>query len=297
MAPLCWAALGVVSAAFQAQPPFRSRTDLVLLPVTARGADGRVVRDLVAADFRVFENGRPQQIAIFSGDQVPTAISLLLDTSASMRPSLGSAQSAARAIVDRLGPKDVGQVVSFNSTVDIRQDFTADHALLKRAIDTTQADGATALYNAVYIALRALQKQRLAGQVDVWREAIILLSDGEDTMSLLEFDQVLDAARRSQTLIYTIGLQVGSDSLRRRTQDGAFVLRQLADQTGGRTYLVEDIRQLESVYKEIYEAIAASYMLGYVPALDAPGGAWRSVSVAVDRPGVVARTRAGYFRR
>jgi Ca-activated chloride channel family protein len=288
----------LVSVASQAPQPFRSRAELVLLPVTARDVDGRVVRDLVAADFRVFENGRPQQIAIFSGDQVPTAISLLLDTSASMRPNLTSAQTAARAIVDRLGPKDVGQVVSFNSTVDIRQDFTADHSLLKRAIDTTQADGATALYNAVYIALRALQKQRLTGQVDVWREAIILLSDGEDTMSLLEFDQVLDAARRSQTLIYTIGLQVGGgDSLRRRTQDGAFVLRQLADQTGGRTYLVEDARQLESVYKEIYEAIAASYMLGYVPALDGPGGAWRSVSVAVARPGVVARTRAGYFRR
>ena len=301
LAAACASCAGIVlsAAAFQepAQAPrFRSHSELVLLPVTARDVQGHVVRDLVEADFRIFENGRPQQIAMFSGDHIPTAISLLLDTSASMQPNLGATQAAADAIVDRLGPKDIGQVVAFNSTVDVRQDFTNDHVLLRRAIDSTRADGSTALYNAVYIALRALQRQRPADS-DVRREAIILLSDGDDTVSLLDFDRVLDAARRSQTLIYTIDLQIGPETRAQlRGKDSAYVLRQLAEQTGGRTYAVADVRQLDNVYKEIYDAIAASYMLGYVPLPDAPGGDWRAISIAVTRPGVVARTRAGFFR-
>ena len=293
------ACIALSAGEFQSTPQsarlFRSHTELVLLPVTARDVQGHVVRDLVAADFRIFENGRPQQIAMFSGDQIPTAISLLLDTSASMQPNLPATQTAAVAIVDRLGPSDVGQIVAFNSTVDIRQDFTSDHVLLRRAVDTTHADGSTALYNAVYIALRGLQRQRPTGS-DIRREAIILLSDGEDTVSVLDFDRVLDAARRSQTLIYTIDLQIGTERVQQRASDGAYVLRQLAEQTGGRTYAVNDLRQLDGVYKEIYDAIAASYMLGYVPMPDAPGGDWRAISIAVTRPGVIARTRAGYFR-
>jgi Ca-activated chloride channel family protein len=304
LAVVCASCAGIVLSAGSLQTPsqtpppaFRSRSELVLLPVTARDVQGRVVRDLVEADFRIFENGRPQRIAMFSGDHIPTAVSLLVDTSASMQPNLAATQVAADAIVDRLGPADVGQVVAFNSTVDVRQDFTSDHALLRRAIDSTRADGSTALYNAVYIALRALQHQRPSNS-EIRREAIILLSDGEDTVSLLDFDRVLDAARRSQTLIYTIDLQIGPGTPQQmRGKDSAYVLRQLAEQTGGRTYAVTDVHQLDNVYKEIYDAIAASYMLGYVPLPDAPGGDWRSISISVTRPGVVARTRAGYFRQ
>jgi Ca-activated chloride channel family protein len=295
---VCWTSLGGVAlSAWGLQEPsrFRSQAELVLLPVTARDQSGRVVRDLVAADFRIFENGRPQQLTVFSGDHIPTAISLLLDTSASMEPNLPATQAAASAIIERLGQADVCQVVAFNSTTDIRQDFTHDHQLLRRAIETTHANGATALYNSVYIALRALQKQRPSGQ-ELRREAIILLSDGDDTASLVEFDQVLEAARRSQTLIYTIGLQIGSDPYRLRSGDGPFVLRRLAEDTGGRAYFINDVRQLDAIYTEIYEAIAASYTLGYVPVADAAGGDWRALSVAVDRPGVVAKTRAGYYR-
>ena len=113
---------------------------------------------------------------------------------------------------------------------------------------------------------------------------------------MLDFDRVLDAALRSQTLIYTIDLRVGSAVAQPRGKDSAYVLRQLVEQTGGRTYSVTDVHQLDNVYKEIYDAIAASYMLGYVPKADAPGGDWRAISIAVTRPGVVARTRAGYFR-
>jgi Ca-activated chloride channel family protein len=284
-------ALGVVQ-----QPTFRSKAELVLLPVTARDSSGRVVKDLVAADFHVFENGRPQRLSVFSGDRVPTALSLLLDTSASMEPNLGSAQAAAEGIVARLRQQDVAEVIAFNNSVDIRQDFTPSHALLRSAIASTRADGATSLYNAVYIALRSLQRSRPSNEGDLRREAIVVLSDGDDTSSVVAFDDVLDAARRSQTLIYTIALQPIGDATRLRMRDGLYVLRQLADQTGGKSYTVTNIHQLDDVYGEIYEAIAASYMLGYIPVADAPGGAWRTLSVAVDRPGVVARTRAGYFR-
>jgi Ca-activated chloride channel family protein len=246
-----------------------------------RDSSGQAVRDLIAADFRIFENGLPQQVAMFSGDRVPTALSLLVDTSASMQENLASAQAAASAIVGRLGP----------------QDFTNDHQRLRDAIASTHAQGATALYNAVYIALRSLQRSRPTMTSELRREAIIVLSDGQDTASLVAFEDVLDAARRSQTLIYTIGLQVSATAAAQPTRDGQFVLRKLADQTGGRAYTVSSLGQLDNVYSEIYDTITASYMLAYVPSTNAPGGAWRTISVAVDRPGVSARTRAGYFRR
>ncbi|MDQ2915261.1 MAG: VWA domain-containing protein [Chloroflexota bacterium] len=291
----CCLCLTFVTVTAQRSQPLRSRTELVVLPVTAQDARGRLVRDLVESDFRILENGRAQPITFFSDSHVPTAISLLIDTSASMEANLAATRVAASAIVGRLRSSDMGQVITFSTTVDVRQDFTSDHAQLQRAIESTSASGATALYNALYIGLRGLQKHRAPGS-DVHREAILLLSDGEDTASLVEFDQVLDVARASQTLIYTIDLQIGTDPIRQRTSPGGFVLRRLAEQTGGRTYLVTDVRQLDRVYEEIYDAIAASYVLAYMPLPDGSPNKWRVISVTVDRPGVTARTRAGYFQ-
>lgn len=194
----------VAAVAVQSPGPFKSGTELVLLPVSARDAAGRVVRDLVAADFRIFENGRPQQISHFSGRHLPVALSLLLDTSSSMQGPLEAAQVAAIALLDQMGPEDVAQLVAFNTTVDIRQDFSRDRQLLRRAISGTQAGGATALHNAVYIALRGLQKLRPTTS-ELRREAIVVLSAGQDTASAVTADQVVDAALRSQTLIYTLG--------------------------------------------------------------------------------------------
>ena len=129
-----------------------------------------------------------------------------------MDERMTTAQEAAIGFSQRLRPEDLAEIVDFDSRVDILQDFTNDAEQLERAIQRTSAGGSTSLYNAMYIALRDLAKAPLL-EADVRREAIVVLSDGEDTSSLVTFEEVLEQAKRSETAIYSIVRDV--DSVRR----------------------------------------------------------------------------------
>src|SRR5262249_39105376 len=138
--------------------PFRAGVEVVTLNVTAVDGARRYVTDLDRDDFLIFEDGRPQQITYFRKTGVSLALAFLIDTSASMDQTLPVAQEAAIGFVRELTPADVASVVDFDSRVRMRQDFTRDHEALEGAIRQTTAGGSTSLYNAVYIALRALTK-------------------------------------------------------------------------------------------------------------------------------------------
>jgi VWFA-related protein len=176
------------------QPAFRASVDVVSLNVTVTDGMNRYVTDLDPAEFSVFEDGIKQDITFFNRRQQPIALSLLLDTSASMEEHLPTLQIAATNFVKRLRASDIAQVIDFDSRVEIRQAFTSNQAELESAIKQTVAGGSTSLYNATYIALRELRKIRAVAEEDVRRQALIVFSDGEDTSSLVAFDEVLDAA-------------------------------------------------------------------------------------------------------
>ena len=216
---------------------FRSTVNLILLNVTVTGTGGRHVSDLAADDFHVLEEGRPQEVAFFSPANVPLSVSLVLDTSSSMDEEMPLAKQAAMDFVAKLRPGDVAEVVSFDSRVEVLQPLTSSRTLLEAAIQRLRAGGSTALYNAVYIVLKQFEKVKPATSDDVRRNVIVVLSDGEDTSSLVTFDQLLDTAKRSQTAIYAVGLglEEAGPSLRPAVRsDGEFGLRQLAQETGGR---------------------------------------------------------------
>jgi Ca-activated chloride channel family protein len=150
------------------------------------------------------------------------------------------------------------------------------------------------MYNAVYIALRELGKIRLGDEQEVpRRRAIVLLSDGEDTSSLVTFDEVLDVAQRSDSVIYAIGLGIEA-SATRRSADPSFVLTRLAQQTGGRAFFPTVAKDLAGVYADIRDELASQYLLAYISSSDRTGQ-WRRVNVRVNRPGVSVRTKQGYF--
>jgi Ca-activated chloride channel family protein len=150
------------------------------------------------------------------------------------------------------------------------------------------------MYNAVYIALRELGALATPPAGQVRRDVVVVLSDGEDTSSLVTFDHLLDAAKRSQTVIYTIGLGLGAAPTRRSAVPPEVALRTLARETGGRLFLARDGRGLSEVYDAIAEELASQYVLGYTSnALERPG--WRRVAVRVTRPNAQARTRPGYY--
>jgi Ca-activated chloride channel family protein len=282
--------------ALEAQrPSFRTGVDLVLLNVSVTAPGGRHVSGLSADDFDLFEDGRPQAVSFFSPANPALSISLLLDTSSSMEENLPLAQRAAMDFVAKLRPGDMAEVVDFDSRVEVLQPFTSDRSLLESAIERMRAGGSTALYNAVYIALKQLEKVRPQAGDDFRREVIVVLSDGEDTSSLVGFDELLDVAKRSQTAIYTIGLGLEPASSGIRQQTGEFVLRRLAQETGGQLFMAKQPSELSNVYTKIADDLTSQYVLGYLSSNVRRDGGWRNLAVRVHRPNLQARTRTGYY--
>jgi len=268
-----------LSATASAQDRFRAGVDLVSLNVTVMETS-RYVTDLDVADFEVYEDGVKQDISFFSKIQQPS--------------KLETAQEAAIGFVRRMRPGDVTEVVDFDSQVNILQSFTGDVAALERAIKQAMVNGSTALYNAIYISLKNLQKMRAKSGGQLRREAIIVLSDGDDTSSLVAYDEVLNLAKRSETVIYAIGLR-HSEQSRRDFKQAEFVLRQLSQETGGRVFYPTSVSELPKIYDQIAQELASQYSIGYTSKNQLRNGAWRRISIRITRPGLTARTRQGYF--
>jgi VWFA-related protein len=289
----------VVSAqagATKEQPTlFRSTIDVVSLNVTVVDGQNRYITDLTAADFSVFEDGVRQDLIVFNRTSLPIALSLLVDTSASMESRMRIAQDAAIGFVRKLRPQDLGQVVDFDSRVEVLQDFTNNVDELERSIRTTTAGGSTALHNALYISLRELAKIKARTAEDVRRRAIVVLSDGEDTSSLVAYEEVLELAKRSETAIYSIALQAKDAPQTKGFREAEFILRQFAQETGGRAFFPSRIEDLKDVYGQIADELSSQYSIGYASKNPRRDGAWRRIVVQVARPQVVARTKRGYY--
>ena len=291
----CAAGLAVVAgAAGLSAQIFRVGTDVVSLNVTVTEGE-TLIPGLEQARFSVYEDGVQQQIAYFSRTPQPIALSLLIDTSTSMEHKLVVAQEAAIGFARRLNPTDAAQVIDFDSRHEILQTFTADRVLLERAIRRTQVGGSTSLYNAIYVALSELKRARAATPDQLRRQAIVVLSDGEDTSSLIAYEDVLESAKRSETAVYSIGLRSKQDRPTRGFNEAEFVLRSLSQETGGRVFFVEDIAQLPGIYQQIADELANQYSIGYSSKNPKRDGAWRAIVVKVDRPNTYARTKRGYF--
>jgi Ca-activated chloride channel family protein len=273
---------------------FRGGTDVVMLSVTVVDSEGQLITGLEVEDFHVFEDGVLQAIENFSRDPQPIALSILVDTSASMDTKLGIAQRAATGFVRRLGPKDVAQIIDFDSRARIRQDFTNDTDALERAIRATAAGGPTALYEALQVALNQLRLTRSSQGDEIRRQAVVVLSDGEDTRSLIDYVEVIDLSKRSEVVVYAIGLRTQSLP-RRGYSEAESALRTMSTETGGLAYFVDDVMELESIYAEIADELASQYTIGYVSSNTAKDGTWRAVTVSANRRGSTGRTRSGYY--
>ena len=284
-------------AGSQQSPSFRVGVELVSLSVTVTDPAARYVTDLNQDDFQVFEDGVKQDVTFFNRTNLPIALALLVDTSASMESRLPIAQEAAIGFAHRLRPQDLAEVVDFDSRVVILQAFTNQAAEIEQAIRRTSAGGSTSMYNAIYIALKELKKVVATNVDEIRRQAIVVLSDGEDTSSLLPFEEVMDLAKRSETAIYAIGLRPseGASSGAKGFKEAEVVLRQLAQQTGGRAFFPMQTAELAAMYGQISDELSSQFTVGYSSRNTKRDGAWRRVVVRVDRPGLVSRTKQGYF--
>jgi Ca-activated chloride channel family protein len=282
-------------AAAPQAPAFRAGIDLVSLNVTVSDAAGHYVTDLAQEDFSVFEDGAKQEITFFNRTNLPIALALMLDTSASMDTKLPTAQEAAIGFVHRLRAQDLAEIIDFDSRVVIAAPFTDNAGDLEQAIRKTSAGGSTSLYNAIYIALKDLKKIVARNVEEIRRRAIVVLSDGEDTSSLLPFEEVLDLAKRSETAIYAIGLRSSDSTESRGFKEAEFALRQFAQETGGRAFFPNQVLDLAKIYGEISDELSSQYTVGYTSRNPRRDGGWRRVVVRINGRQLTPRTKLGYF--
>ena len=287
-------------AASSAQSPvFRSEASMVALNVTV--LDGhKLVSGLSRDDFEIYEDGVQQRVNFFESRSVPMDIILLLDTSSSMGDKMEIVHRAARGFMKMLRPEDRGAVVSFANSVSIVQPLSSDVKAIEAAIEGTTAHGSTSLHNAIYVALKEFGRAAQSAG-DVRRQAIAVLSDGEDTASLISFDDVMALARKSGVNIYTIGLQSQSAQSRAKSEIGKFLseadysLKSLAQETGAQWFFPKNVNELKGVYDNIAGELSAQYSIGYSPSNTRPDGRFRRIMIRVaTNPAFRPRARAGY---
>jgi Ca-activated chloride channel family protein len=273
-------------AASQDDEIVRVETDLVLLNVTATNASSAYAHGLERANFKVYEDGREQEITNFSREETPFAVALLLDVSGSMEGRVSMARSAAIRFLDGLRAEDTAAVYSFHRKVEQVQDFSQSRDLSPLAYGLA-AKGETALHDAI---VRAATD--LAARPEK-RRAIVVLSDGADTHSEASSDDALAAALNANATIYTVDM---ADRLPagRNAPPAAGVLREYANKSGGRFVTTPGGKALRDAFAEVLEELSNQYTIGYRPSNRSPDGRWRSIEVKVDRPEVKARTRRGY---
>jgi Ca-activated chloride channel family protein len=277
-------------------PVFGTGIEIINLSLSVTDARNNFITDLGQRDFAVFEDGIRQELSLFTHEDLPISMVLLLDTSASMEQKIKTAQDAAVRFTRTLRTQDVAQVVQFNERATPLQTFTNDIVALEKAIRLTEASGPTALHNALYVALKDLGRDKKAAELR--RRAIVILSDGEDTASLVTDDQVLELAKKSEINIYAISLRPAraQDRQRQAFSQAEYLLNALTRETGGRAYFPASIGELDSVYDRIAEELRTLYSVGYVSSNLRRDGKWRRIVVRVpEREGAQIRHKLGYY--
>ena len=292
MVSLAMLALGQPGAA--QHPSYRSSTMLVALQVTVMQGS-KLVSGLGADDFAISEDGVPQRVQFFDARKVGLDVTLLLDTSSSMSVRFQPIHENAVEFMNALRPGDRGAVVAFNDAFRIVQPLTEDRANLATAIRSTRASGSTSLRNALYIALKQVESTRPPPE-DLRRQAIVALSDGRDTASLVNFEDVLTLAQNSGVNLYIVTVRPPryGDTPAESDPQGEFDLRTLARSTGAEAFFLDDVKALKPTLGVIAGELVTKYSLAYVPTDTAADERFRHIEVRTTNPAYRARARAGY---
>lgn len=309
---------------------FKSGVELINVTATVTDDDGRFVGGLRQEDFKVFEDGAPQEVTHFSNERVPVSLGLLLDSSGSMTDDKMSAARSAidRLIFDLLGPDDELFFEQFAGTALVAQDWTTDRRAISRAVANVRANGGTALYDAIAEGLP------LADQGRNRKKAILVISDGNDTNSTTSVSELRQMIRETEVMVYALGVDGAATTSRivpriqlplplpfpipgtgrrpgrpqippigggtgggwaRQANErvNGEALRQITDDTGGRTEIVRGFGDLEGATARIADELSKQYYLGYA-STGKQDGRWHPIRVEVRGRNLTVRARRGY---
>ena len=305
-------------------PSFGVSTRSVRVPVSVVDKRGRPITGLTAADFKLSEEGKREEITFFSGERKPLRLAVALDVSGSMADKVEEVVDALEHFVDLLEPADEVLVLTFADEVRVVQDFTADRRRVRRVLTSIFPQGGTALHDAV------IEVIRLVAPAPEESKAVVLITDGSDTASQASFDDAREAARRAEVPVYSIGIghQEGGHGLldglvlglpgghggrgghgrpgRTGGAGGADFdarpLLKLAEETGAHAAILRDaehhhtgeVDKIREAAESIALALRHRYLLAYEPSVEGKRG-WRRIQVTVDRSGTAVRARKGYY--
>jgi Ca-activated chloride channel family protein len=327
LVPLVLVAAFVAPLVAQSQEgfSFRSGVELINVTATVTDGDGRFVSGLRKEDFNILEDGEPQTITHFSSERVPVSLGIVLDASGSMTPDKMSAARAAidRFIHDLLGPDDELFFMEFANRPDLVQDWTTDRRAISRAVARVAPGGGTSMYDAIAdaVPLASIGKHS--------KKAILVISDGNDTNSRIGVGELRYVIRESEVLVYALGVDGTAVSTRRptiqlpvpfpfpipgtpqrrlppiiggggggqmRTNErvNADALRQITDDTGGRTEIVRGFGDLDGATARLADEFSKQYYLGY-PSPGKKDGRWHTIRVDVKDRRLAVRARRGYI--
>ena len=300
----------------------RVETSLTNIFFTAADKHKRFVGHLKQEDIRILEDGQPQEIFTFQQNiDLPLSTAILIDTSRSEERTLPDEKAAARAFLEAVmrPGRDEASIVSFTGDVTLEQGFTGNMERLRRAIDRVEfvppsgyigggvvvggtppisgqnqvLAGSTAIWDAVW----ATSNELLSDAAEDSRRAIILLTDGEDTISQVKMHEAVERAQKADALIYTIGI---GDSYNFGVNEGA--LRKISEQTGGRAYFPHSERELREAFAQIQRDLREQYLIAYSPSNKAHDGTYRRIQIELVSPELKKQNlklthRAGYFAK
>jgi Ca-activated chloride channel homolog len=266
---------------------------LVNVYVTVTDAHGGPVGGLKRENFTIQEDGKDQTIAVFDKESAaPISIALAIDTSLSTRHDLPLEQASAKRFAkDILRPVDALSVFGFSEVVLQSTSYTSDLKRIDDGIDHIRLGAATAMYDAVYLASRSLDRRK-------GRKVLVLITDGGDTVSKLDYQEAVRAAEEAEALVYSIIVVPIENSAGRET-GGEHALIQLAEDTGGKYYYATSMSQLDDAFHQISDELRTQYLLAYYPTQRISNSQFRRIQVSVSGPLDAAeyrvRHRAGYY--
>lgn len=288
-------------------PTFKSNVNLVNVLCTVRNRNGGLIGNLEQRDFTVFEDGKQQEIKNFSREtDVPITIGLLVDVSESQERLLDVEKRAASAFFNKvLRPKDEAYLISFGAEADLLQDSTNSPSLLQDGLShlrlsvpsvglhpgpVTQDPAGTILYDAVYLAAN----EKMKGEVG--RKAIVVITDGVDTGSKISRDKSIEAAQRTDTIIYSIFYQdLAAYGPFGGGGGGETELRRMSGDTGGRVFKVDRRYTLDDVFKDLQDELRSQYSISYAPTNSRHDGTFRKIDIKVAGKENKVQARKGYY--
>jgi len=267
--------------------------DLVTVNATVTDLQNRVITGLDKQNFRVWEDKVEQKLEYFSAEDVPVSIGLVFDVSGSMKEKINTSREAAVTFLKTGNPQDEYFLETFSNRPQVAEDFTSDISRLQNKIVFQNANGMTAMYDAVYASLEKLKDGSNP------KKALLLITDGEDNRSRYTFANVRDYVKEQDVQIYAIGIVGDYNSQLGSGRTGRAMLEELSDLTGGHAFFPDSVYDLEDICMKIAVELKNQYVLGYRSTNENKDGKWRKIRVQVDGPKGVGRlsvkSKSGYY--